>query len=101
MTTGYETILADRNGPMATLSLNRPDKRNSIGGPMMAELYAALRDIADDRSVRVLVLRGAGADFCPGADVKHYGSGEARRRAPPGQGSANSMSRRCCTRCRP
>lgn len=77
MTTAYETLLVRREGPVATVSLNRPDKRNSIGGPMMVELYAALSELAADRSVRVLVLRGEGADFCPGADVKHYGSTEA------------------------
>lgn len=82
MTAGYETILVQRDGAVATVRLNRPDKRNSIGGPMMAELYAALSGLAADRDVRVLVLRGEGADFCPGADVKHYGSAEA---APSGR----------------
>lgn len=82
MTAGYETILVQRDGAIATVRLNRPDKRNSIGGPMMAELHAALSGLAADRDVRVLVLRGEGADFCPGADVKHYGSAEA---APSGR----------------
>jgi 2-(1,2-epoxy-1,2-dihydrophenyl)acetyl-CoA isomerase len=69
----YETLLVDRDGPVATVRLNRPDKRNSIGGPMMVELYEALAGLAADGSVRLVVLRGQGADFCPGADVKHYG----------------------------
>jgi 2-(1,2-epoxy-1,2-dihydrophenyl)acetyl-CoA isomerase len=72
----YETLIVGREGPVATVALNRPGKRNSIGGPMMRELHAALQALAADPSVRVLVLRGTGADFCPGADVKHYGSGE-------------------------
>ena len=79
----YQTILVERRGATATLALNRPEKRNSIGGPMMVELYDALRGVAADPSVRVLVLRGQGADFCPGADVKHYG-GEGAAPAPPG-----------------
>ena len=83
MTQTYETLLVDRRGAAATVSLNRPDKRNSIGGPMMVELHAALSGIAADPSVRVLVLRGAGADFCPGADIKHYGGESA---APAGRG---------------
>ena len=77
MTQSHQTILVERRGPVATVALNRPDKRNSIGGPMMVELHGALRAIAADPAVRVLVLRGAGADFCPGADVKHYGGAGA------------------------
>ncbi len=72
-TQALETLLVTRDGPVATVALNRPEKRNSIGGPMMAELYATLSAIAADPAVAVLVLRGEGADFCPGADVKHYG----------------------------
>jgi 2-(1,2-epoxy-1,2-dihydrophenyl)acetyl-CoA isomerase len=73
----YQTLIVERAGPVATVKLNRPGKRNSIGGPMMLELHAALGDIAADPDARVLVLRGEGADFCPGADVKHYGGPDA------------------------
>ena len=89
MTQTYETLLVERQGAVTTVSLNRPDKRNSIGGPMMVELYEALSGVAADPDVRVLVLRGAGADFCPGADVKHYG-GEG---APAAARSVWSLTR--------
>ena len=82
MKSPYETIIVKRTGPVATLSLNRPDKRNSIGGPMMVELYDALSGLSSDEGVRVLVLRGEGADFCPGADVKHYGGADAAAARP-------------------
>jgi 2-(1,2-epoxy-1,2-dihydrophenyl)acetyl-CoA isomerase len=82
MNSPYETIIVERAGPVATLKLNRPDKRNSIGGPMMVELHDALGALATDESVRVLVLRGEGADFCPGADVKHYGGADAAPARP-------------------
>jgi len=84
MSDAYETLILERDGPVAVLKLNRPGKRNSIGGPMMRELYAVLRDIAADPGVRVLVLRGEGVDFCPGADVKHYGGADAQPRARTG-----------------
>lgn len=71
----YTTIRLERRDGVATLTLNRPEQRNSITQAMMTELYAALREVAGDAEVRVLVLRGQGADFCPGADVKHYASG--------------------------
>jgi 2-(1,2-epoxy-1,2-dihydrophenyl)acetyl-CoA isomerase len=78
VTETYRTILVQRRGAVATVALNRPEKRNSIGGPMMVELYQALSGIAADPAVRVLLLRGTGADFCPGADIKHYGGADAK-----------------------
>jgi 2-(1,2-epoxy-1,2-dihydrophenyl)acetyl-CoA isomerase len=83
VTESYRTILVERRGAVATVAFNRPEKRNSIGGPMMVELHEALSGVAADPSVRILVLRGNGADFCPGADVKHYG-GEGAAPAPRG-----------------
>ncbi len=82
MTQTLQTIRVERRGAIATVVLNRPEKRNSIGGAMMAELYEALSAIASDGETRVLVLRGEGADFCPGADVKHYGGGDAAPARP-------------------
>jgi 2-(1,2-epoxy-1,2-dihydrophenyl)acetyl-CoA isomerase len=87
VTQTYETVLVARDGAVATVSLNRPDKRNSIGGPMMVELYDALSGLAADGGVRVLVLRGQGADFCPGADVKHYGGADAAPARPGWSGT--------------
>ncbi|HEX5376949.1 MAG TPA: enoyl-CoA hydratase-related protein [Phenylobacterium sp.] len=68
----FETILWERVGDRATLTLNRPEQRNGITPTMMDELHVALGAAARDESLRVLVLRGAGRDFCPGADVKFY-----------------------------
>ncbi len=75
----FETIRWERSGPAATLTLNRPEQRNSITGVMMGELYAALSAAAKDETLRVLVVRGAGRDFCPGADVKAYNAGAGGR----------------------
>jgi methylglutaconyl-CoA hydratase len=62
-------VLVSREGGVATLVLNRPDKRNALDRQTIAELRAALTacDLAAD--VRVVVLRGAGKDFCAGADL--------------------------------
>ena len=78
----YQTIVYDKRGPVATLTLNRPEARNGITQVMLDELYAAVQDAAADAALRVLVLRGAGRDFCPGADVKHYASGAGGRSDP-------------------
>lgn len=73
------SVLVERRDSLAVVTLNRPARRNGITGRMMTELYAALSGAAADPAVRVLVLRGAGADFCPGADIGHYASGDDRR----------------------
>jgi len=72
--TGHEsgtTILLreDRNG-VATLTLNRPQQFNALSQALLTELLAALREIANDKSVRVVVLAGAGKVFCAGHDLK-------------------------------
>ncbi|HWA63335.1 MAG TPA: enoyl-CoA hydratase-related protein [Caulobacteraceae bacterium] len=78
----YDTILYDKFGHRGTITLNRPEQRNGITEVMLAELYEALKDAAADKSLRVLVLKGAGADFCPGADLKHYASGKGGKSNP-------------------
>lgn len=81
MSNAYRTVRLERQGTVATVVLNRPQNRNSITAEMMSELHHALRGIAADNDARVLVLRGEGADFCPGADVKHYASRDGGTRS--------------------
>jgi methylglutaconyl-CoA hydratase len=56
-------------GGVARITLNRPDKRNAITSEMMSALRDALQRAADDSEVRVLLIRGAGKDFCAGLDL--------------------------------
>lgn len=65
----YENILFDITGGVATLTLNRPDKLNSFTQAMHLEVRAALEQVQSDKSVRVLVLTGAGRGFCAGQDL--------------------------------
>jgi len=57
-------------GGAARITLNRPDKRNAITGEMMAALRDALQRANDDSTVRVVLIRGAGLDFCAGLDLR-------------------------------
>jgi enoyl-CoA hydratase len=57
-----------RDGPIAVITLNRPQKRNAMSMPMQRELLAALEEVAADGALRVLMLTGSGADFCVGGD---------------------------------
>lgn len=65
----YETIILKKENHIATLILNRPDKRNAINRKMMEELASAAAEIDGDNGVRVLVITGAGKAFCAGADT--------------------------------
>jgi 2-(1,2-epoxy-1,2-dihydrophenyl)acetyl-CoA isomerase len=62
-------ILFERHGAVATITLNRPDKLNSFTRAMHAELREAFARIETDRSIRALVLTGAGRGFCAGQDL--------------------------------
>jgi 2-(1,2-epoxy-1,2-dihydrophenyl)acetyl-CoA isomerase len=78
----YETVNYQTAGPTVTISLNRPQARNGIVPQMMDDLWDAVREAAADEQLRVLVLRGVGRDFCPGADLKAY-VGSAQRATRP------------------
>jgi 2-(1,2-epoxy-1,2-dihydrophenyl)acetyl-CoA isomerase len=65
----YQNILFDVRQGIARLTLNRPDKLNSFTVAMHEEIRTALEQIKADRSVRVLVLTGAGRAFCAGQDL--------------------------------
>jgi enoyl-CoA hydratase/carnithine racemase len=67
-------IQLERAGSVATLWLDRPDKRNAMDAEMMQELGAALDEVGGDGSVRVVVLRGRGAMFSSGIDHSLLGS---------------------------
>jgi methylglutaconyl-CoA hydratase len=62
-------LLEARRGAVLTLTLNRPDKRNALNEELVAALADAFARVAGDSAVHVVTLRGAGADFCSGADL--------------------------------
>lgn len=66
----YEHIRLETLDAVATVSIDRPDARNSLTRQSGLELHDALRRVADNPHIRVCVLRGTGADFCCGADLK-------------------------------
>jgi enoyl-CoA hydratase len=64
----FETIAYGADGPIATITLDRPDALNTIVPPMLDELEAAVGLAVRDQAVKVIVLRGAGRSFCGGFD---------------------------------
>ena len=66
----YECLLHEVKDGVATLTLNRPERLNALGGTLREDLFDAITRTAADRDVRVIVLTGAGKGFCAGGDVK-------------------------------
>ena len=64
-----ERVLLAAQGGVLTVTLNRPEKKNAIDTPMIAGLLGAIERADLDAEVRVVALRGAGADFCAGMDL--------------------------------
>ena len=67
-----EHLLETHEDGVCTLTMNRPEARNAMSGPMMAALNEAVPRVAADPSVRCVVLTGAGGAFCAGGDVKGF-----------------------------
>ena len=82
-----QTVLYEMRGAVALVTLNRPQSLNSFTRAMHGELWAALDRIEADRSVRALVITGAGRGFCAGADLAEFDFApgpDLVRRADPG-----------------
>jgi 2-(1,2-epoxy-1,2-dihydrophenyl)acetyl-CoA isomerase len=71
-------VLEERSGAVVTLRLNRPEKLNALNPQMIQELVHALLRASDDKSVRAVVITGAGRGFCAGGDIDFIY--EARKR---------------------
>lgn len=74
----YETILLDINNGIATLTLNRPDVFNAFNEQQSFDVLDALKKIEKDKTVRVLILTGAGKAFCSGQDLKSIAGAQNR-----------------------
>jgi enoyl-CoA hydratase len=68
--TGAPHALLERRGHVLIVTLNRPEARNALSGPMMALMRQAWDQVDGDPDIRVCVLTGAGGAFCAGADLK-------------------------------
>lgn len=65
----YRDFLVTKEGPVTTVQLNRPEKRNPINEEMVGELHQILDGIRDDVECRIVVITGSGPAFCAGADL--------------------------------
>jgi enoyl-CoA hydratase len=80
------TVLYDRQPPVAVVPINRPEVRNAVDRPTAAALADAFRSFDQDDDLAVAVLTGATGTFCAGADLKAVTSGRGNRVTPDGDG---------------
>jgi len=90
----YETIILERKEGIGYLTLNRPDRANTISLQLMQEVVGAMDEVEADSEYRVVILTGAGKHFCGGADLRDFAQ-RARERASSGatrQGSGDFVT---------
>jgi enoyl-CoA hydratase/carnithine racemase len=68
----YELLLLERDPPLATITLNRPDKRNALSHALRVELSRAIVELDADDSISVAILTGAPPVFCAGFDLSEF-----------------------------
>ncbi len=81
-----QSVRVERSGPVTTVFLHRPARRNAVDGPTAAQLAAAFRAFDADPGAAVAVLHGDGGVFCSGADLSAIGTERGNRVAPDGDG---------------
>ena len=79
----YECLLYEVKDRVATLTLNRPERLNALGGTLRDDLLDAVTKAAADPDVGALVITGAGRGFCSGGDVKSMGERNQSGATPP------------------
>ncbi|PZG11119.1 enoyl-CoA hydratase, partial [Micromonospora craterilacus] len=79
-------VRMERDGPVTTVILDRPEARNAVDGPTARALADAFRSFDADPEAAVAVLWGAGGTFCAGADLKAIGTPRGNRVEPDGDG---------------
>ena len=80
------SVRAESNGPVTTIIIDRPDRRNAVDRPTGMALAAAFRVFERDKNARVAVLWGANGTFCAGADLKAVAAGPKKRKITYGDG---------------
>ncbi|WP_328885714.1 crotonase/enoyl-CoA hydratase family protein [Streptomyces sp. NBC_00316] len=86
MTTGHPAVRIERDGPVFTVVLSRPEVRNAVDGPTAGRLADAFREFESDPDASVAVLWGEGGTFCAGADLKGIGTERGNKVLAEGDG---------------
>jgi len=96
-----EPILVSRDGAVATVALNNPERLNALNKPMWARLGAVMRELSADDALRCIVLRGAGEKaFAAGADIAEFASERANSKQAKPYGNLIHETMQAVARCR-
>ncbi|MCB1644813.1 MAG: enoyl-CoA hydratase/isomerase family protein [Pseudomonadales bacterium] len=71
----YQYLICDRQDEIATITLNRPDKKNALSTPLRDEIIACFDALASERT-RAIIITGAGETFCAGFDLAEFTTGD-------------------------
>jgi enoyl-CoA hydratase/carnithine racemase len=80
------SVLVERDGPVTTVTIDRPEVRNAVDGPTAAALADAFREFDADPDSAVAVLTGSSGTFCSGADLRAVGTPAGNKATPDGDG---------------
>jgi enoyl-CoA hydratase len=93
----YESVLYEKDGEVASIILNRPEKLNAFDFPgqggIYDDFYAALEEASDDDEVKVVIIKAAGRSFCAGHDLNTVGFVYGMGTGQPGEPRANQRIR--------
>ncbi len=81
--TGTDELLAERDGAILTITLNRPERLNAISGPMLTAFARQLRAANKDPEIRVVIVTGAGRGFCSGLDLVDRSAAQGQQAESP------------------
>ena len=96
-----DPILVSRDGAIATVALNNPERLNALNKPMWARLGAVMRELSADDALRCIVLRGAGEKaFAAGADIAEFASERANSKQAKPYGNLIHETMQAVARCR-
>jgi enoyl-CoA hydratase len=90
------SVRVDREGPVTTVTIDRPEVRNAVDRATAEALAGAFREFEADDAASVAVLTGAGGHFCAGADLTAVGEGRGNRVEPEGDGPMGPTRMRLC-----
>lgn len=83
-------LLVEQQGSRLYVTINRPESRNALSHEVVQELSSVIDAIAEDRSIRTVILRGAGGTFCAGGDIKSFQ--ESFQSSAPTDGSRDPIA---------
>jgi enoyl-CoA hydratase len=90
----YENVLYEKNGHVAYITLNRPDKLNAVSPELVRDWSAAMTEAEDDDEVKVIVFKGAGRAFSAGADLTGVGFVYGMKEPKPGEKGGGRIPQR-------